>query len=63
MNEKVRFVVAGAALGAMVGAVAGLFYSRRLPNEGEPARTPDARQIILLGGGILNIIRQLVDMI
>ena len=63
MKDKARFIVAGAALGTILGAIVGLLYARSQTRKDGSGKAPDARQLILLGGGILNLIRQIAEMV
>lgn len=63
MKEDYRFVVGGAAAGAILGALGGWLYSRFVAKPSDkPARQLDGRQLMRLGGGIAGIIRQLLEL-
>ena len=70
MKEDMKFVVGGAAVGAILGALVGWLYLRSMrSNEAQvaesviaPAKTLDRGQIFRLATSVVSVIRQLIDL-
>ena len=70
MKDDSRYIVGGAALGAVAGALGGWLLLRLGPKKknGGPissrsGRKLDGRKLIGLGGGVIGVIRQILDLI
>ena len=68
MGDDLRYVAGGAALGALLGALGGLVYSRFL---GKPGSSGEARRrggggdkgkLLRLGWAIIGLIRQITEL-
>ncbi|MBN1399750.1 MAG: hypothetical protein JXA74_02870 [Anaerolineae bacterium] len=71
MNDRLRYVAGGAALGAVVGALAGLIVARshgpEPAAEGERAvpakqRELDTGRIFRLGASVIGVVRQILEL-
>ena len=68
MRNHSRYIVGGAAVGAVVGALAGWAVSRKAgaqsADDGVVARQApiESRQLMRLGSLIVSLIRQIVDL-
>jgi len=70
VKEDMKFVVGGAAVGAILGALVGWLYLRSMrSNEAQaaesvtaPAKTLDRGQIFRLATSVVSVIRQLIDL-
>lgn len=63
-----RYIVGGASVGAMLGALVGWLYVRsqaKQLGDGTQARVPqqlDTRQLMRLGGAIVGVVRQILEL-
>jgi hypothetical protein len=62
MKASLRFVAAGAALGAILGAVGGWIYSRRTEGQGGELMEIDRSKLFHLGTAVVGILRQIVEL-
>ena len=67
MNPNMRNMIIGIALGAIVGALIGLFYTRVRPAEGPDGTVEEPQdmgvpQILRLGLLVLGTVREIVGM-
>ena len=68
MKEDLRYVVGGAAVGAMIGALIGWLYMRSHAQQpssissGAQSRALDTRQLMRLGGAVVGVIRQIIEL-
>ncbi len=66
MNQNMRNMIIGVALGAVMGALIGLFYTRMRPAEGPGGREEPsdlgASQILRLGLLVLGTVREILGM-
>lgn len=60
MKDDMRYVVGGASVGAMLGAIVGWLYLRSRKKQAD--KPLDSRQLMRLGGAIIGVIRQIVDL-
>ncbi len=70
MQDKLRAIVIGAAVGALLGALGGWLYRRYRPGtkEGKAGsnalapRSLDRGKVVRLGAALVGVIRQLLDL-
>jgi len=68
MNERTRWILGGAAVGAMAGALAAWFLVRRVaparPEDGTAAMSAraDRGRVLRLGLAVAGVVRQLLDL-
>ena len=62
MKASLRFVIAGAALGAILGAFGGWVYSRRAEGKGGELMEIDKSRLFHLGTSVVGIVRQIVEL-
>lgn len=62
MKPNLRFVLGGAVLGAILGALGGMFYSRRSNMENVRFSDVDRSQLFHLGTTLINVLRQIVEL-
>jgi gas vesicle protein len=63
-NVEKKYLVIGGLLGAMLGVAAAWMLLRNAPESGEraePVEPPGARDLINLVRGLLEVLRQVVD--
>lgn len=67
MNDETRYVAGGAAVGAIVGALAAWAYRRYL-GPARPAGQPEARvpldrsKVLRLGWAVIALVRQVLEL-
>lgn len=68
MKEDLRYVVGGASVGAILGALVGWLYMRSHAQQpssalvSAPSRALDTRQLMRLGGAVVGVIRQIIEL-
>jgi hypothetical protein len=66
LNQNTRNMIIGVALGAIAGALVGLFYTRARPAEGSGAKAEQedlgVPQILRLGLLVLGTVREILGM-
>ena len=62
MKPNLRFVVGGAVVGAILGALGGMFYSRRADVENVKFSEIDRSQLFHLGTAVISVLRQIVEL-
>ncbi|NLG48800.1 MAG: hypothetical protein GX552_01655 [Chloroflexi bacterium] len=68
MKDDMRYIVGGASVGAILGALVGWLYMRSQAKQIEEgaqnaiAQPLDTRQLLRLGGAIVGVIRQVLEL-
>ncbi len=62
MKASLRYVVGGAVLGTILGAIGGMFYSRRADIKKVAFSEIDRSQLFHLGTSFIGILRQIVEL-
>lgn len=68
MKDDMRYIVGGASIGAILGALVGWLYLRSQAKQiGDGTRDKltqplDTRQLMRLGGAIVGVIRQVLEL-